>query len=91
MSKLAMEVFVKQGEAHALRKYFHEVPTRKGSSFMASIAQNPIGIRTQLSPAPREYKIHAKADVAIHTSNLSKILFRLKRTSGIGQGPRAID
>lgn len=31
---------------YALRKYFQEVPTRKGSSLMVSIAQNPSGIRT---------------------------------------------
>ena len=38
--------------AHALRKYFHEVPTKNGSSLIVSMAQNPMGIRTQFRPAP---------------------------------------
>ena len=40
------------GIAHALRKYFHEVPTKNGSLFIVSMAQNPMGIRTQFKPAP---------------------------------------
>ena len=43
---------VKQGIAHALRKYDHEVPTKNGSSLIVSMAQNPMGIRTQLRAAP---------------------------------------
>lgn len=38
-------------EPHALRKYVQEVPTRNGSSFIVSMAQKPMGIRTQFSPA----------------------------------------
>jgi len=36
---------------YALRKYFQDVPTKYGSLLMVSIAQNPIGIRTQFRPA----------------------------------------
>jgi len=36
---------------YAFRKYFQDVPTKNGSLFMVSIAQNPMGIRTQLRPA----------------------------------------
>jgi hypothetical protein len=44
---------------YALRKYFHDVPTKNGSLLMASIAQNPIGIRTQFRPAA-EIVLHVK-------------------------------
>jgi len=45
-------VKVQPSMAYALRKYFHEVPTKNGSSLIVSMAQNPRGIRTQFSPAP---------------------------------------
>jgi hypothetical protein len=38
-------------DTHALRKYFHDVPTKNGSSLITSMAQNPRGILTQFKPA----------------------------------------
>jgi hypothetical protein len=65
---------------YALRKYFHDVPTKKGSLLMASIAQNPIGIRTQFRPAAgivSTVTLFARQSQAEPTSYVGEIFFDL--------------
>jgi hypothetical protein len=71
---------VQQGIAHALRKYDHEVPTKNGSSLIVSMAQNPMGIRTQFSPAPVScFKFHGE-----HSSGITNLQFLRSLVRSIG-------
>ena len=69
-----------QSIAHALRKYDHEVPTKNGSSLIASMAQNPMGIRTQFRPAPApRFKFHEE-----HSSGITNLQFLQSLVRSIG-------
>jgi hypothetical protein len=69
---------------YAFRKYFHDVPTKNGSLLMASIAQNPIGIRTQFRPAAKivlDVNIVWEGNSTELTSYIGEVLFGLDNLS----------